>query len=275
MIEKPKTEEKAIITKKDNLPSTIDLEGMAGQGNEFVTARDTKLPIIKLLYASSPVLNDRDPRFDETAALGDVWSETSGRVWKGRTGFFASPCLFINTFNEWKDKGESTGRPVKIHTDPAIMSETKRDMDGKDRLPNGNYIEDTGNHFIYILDENYNVVEQALLTMKSTQKKKSKMWNSMIGSRRVKGKNGFYNPPSFSQVYKISTTKESKGDYTWSGWVVEFVDIMSPDKHLKTLEATQGFYKSAMTSDIFGKVDFSSETQAQGNNQASKEAVPF
>ena len=40
MIEKPKTEEKAIITKKDNLPSTIDLEGMAGQGNEFVTARD-------------------------------------------------------------------------------------------------------------------------------------------------------------------------------------------------------------------------------------------
>jgi hypothetical protein len=50
---------------------------------------------------------------------------------------------------------------------------------------------------------------------------------------------------------------------------------MTPDKHLKTLTATQGFYQSAKTSDIFGKVDFSEENQAQGNNQANKEAVPF
>jgi hypothetical protein len=57
--------EKAIMKKKDNLPASIDLESMAGQGNEFVTARDTKLPIIKILYGNSPVLNDRDPRFDE------------------------------------------------------------------------------------------------------------------------------------------------------------------------------------------------------------------
>ena len=86
--------------------------------------------------------------------------------------------------------GESTGRPVKIHTDPAIMSQTTRGPDGKDRLPNGNYVEDTGNHFVMILDKDYNVVEQALITMKSTQKKKSKMWNSMIQSRRMQGKNG-------------------------------------------------------------------------------------
>ena len=275
MIEKSKTQEKAMTKKKDNLPASIDLESMAGQGNEFVTARDTKLPIIKILYGSSPVLNDRDPRFDENANVGDIWSETSGRVWKGRTGFLVAPCLYINTFNEWKDKGESTGRPVKIHLDPSIMSETKRDMDGKDRLPNGNYVEDTGNHFVCILDDDYNVVEQALITMKSTQKKKSKMWNSMIGSRRAKGKNGFYNPPAFSQVYKLAITKESKGDYTWSGWVVEFKGLMTPDKNLKTLESTQSFYKSAMTSDIFGKVDFSQENQSQGNNQSSKESVPF
>jgi len=35
MIEKIDTEKKAMTTKKDNLPSTIDLEGMAGQGNEL------------------------------------------------------------------------------------------------------------------------------------------------------------------------------------------------------------------------------------------------
>ena len=56
---------------------------MAGQGNEFVTARDTKLPILKILYANSPVLDDTDPRFVELQDWADIWSETSGKVWKG------------------------------------------------------------------------------------------------------------------------------------------------------------------------------------------------
>ena len=154
------------------------------------------------------------------------------------------------------------------------MSETKRDGGGKDRLPNGNYIEDTGNHFVMILDKDLNVEEQALITMKSTQKKKSKMWNSMIQSRRMQGKKGLFNPPSFSQVYKLSVARESSKDYTWGGWVVEFQEILSTDKNLKTLHSTQAFYKSAMTSDIFGKVDFTQENQSQGN-QASQEATPF
>jgi hypothetical protein len=61
--------------------------------------------------------------------------------------------FYINTFNEWKDKGDSLGRPVGIHTDPLILTQTKRGDDGKDRLPNGNYVEDTGNHFVYLLDK--------------------------------------------------------------------------------------------------------------------------
>ncbi len=75
--------------------------------------------------------------------------------------------------------------------DPAIMSTTSRGDDGKDRLENGNYVEDTGNHFVYVLDADYNPVETALISMKSTQKKKSKTWNSMMQSRRMKGKKGF------------------------------------------------------------------------------------
>ena len=34
------SEKKAMTTKKDNLPAAINLEQMAGQGQEFVTARD-------------------------------------------------------------------------------------------------------------------------------------------------------------------------------------------------------------------------------------------
>ena len=60
-----------------------------------------------------------------------------------------------------EDREDSPGRPVGIHSDPAIMSQTNRGDDGKDRLPNGNYVEDTGNHFVYVLDKDYAPLETA------------------------------------------------------------------------------------------------------------------
>ena len=39
---------------------------------------------------NSPVLDDKDPRFVEGAGLDDIWSETSGKVWKARDGFLVS-----------------------------------------------------------------------------------------------------------------------------------------------------------------------------------------
>ena len=116
-----------------------------------------------------------------------------------------------------------------------------------------------------------NPVEQALIAMKSTQKKKSKTWNSMIASRRSQGKKGFYNPPSWSTCYKLTTTKESNSQNSWYGWVVDFVGLLNADQNLKTLETTQAFYKSAMVSDIFGKVDFS-EDQIK---KVDSETTPF
>jgi hypothetical protein len=45
------------IKKEAPLPTVLDLESASGQGSEFVTARDTKLPILKILYACSKVLD--------------------------------------------------------------------------------------------------------------------------------------------------------------------------------------------------------------------------
>jgi hypothetical protein len=251
----------------------FDLEASSGQGSEFVTARDTKLPILKILYSNSKVLDESDGKYIETAKQGDIYNETTGNLYKGKEGVIVVPCLYINTFNEWKDRGDSPGRPVGIHTDPSVMSQTKRGDDFKDRLPNGNYIEDTGNHFVYILDKDYNPIETSLIAMKSTQKKKSKTWNSMIQSRRLQGTKGFFCPPSWATSYKLTTTKESNSGNSWYGWIVEFDKYLNDPKYSKVLEITKAFYESAMKSDIFGKVDFGKE-ESQQIKQGS-ESVPF
>ena len=53
--EQTKPQAKEVIKKADNLPASMDLESLSGEGQEFVTARDQKLPILKILYANSPV----------------------------------------------------------------------------------------------------------------------------------------------------------------------------------------------------------------------------
>ena len=270
--------EKKDLTKKKEaqVPVTIDLEETAGQGLENITARDVKLPILKILYANSKVLDESDGKYNEKAKQGDIYSETSQTLWKGKDGVLVVPCLYVNTFNEWKDRGDSPGRPVKIHSDPSIMAQTTRGDDNKDRLPTGNYVEDTGNHFVFILDKNYQPVEQALIAMKSTQKKKSKTWNSMMESRRLPKKNGkgTFKPASWASVYKLSTTKESNSQNSWYGWVIDFDKVldMSKEAEVNTAKITQAFYQSAKQSDIFGKVDFSDDNQMK---KADTNNTPF
>jgi len=257
---------------KENLPTLTNLEEFAGQGAENITARDAKLPILKILYANSPVLDESDGKFMESARQGDIYNEVTGSLYKGKNGIIVVPCLYINTFNEWKDRGDSPGRPIAIHTDPSVMQKTSRADDGKDRLESGNYIEDTGNHFVYILDKDGKPLESALITMKSTQKKKSKLWNSMIQSRRMKGKNGFFCPPSWATAYKLITTKESNSQNSWYGWVVEFERFLDKPTDSETLETTKSFYETAKSSEIFGKVDFADEPMA---TKGKEEDTPF
>lgn len=237
---KPASVKTEVAVKKEApLPSIMDLEASAGQGSEYVTARDTKLPILKILYASSEVLDESSGKYNANAKQGDIYNETTGNLYKGKDGIIVVPCLYINTFNEWKDRGDSKGRPVGIHLDPAVMRDTKRGEDNKDRLPNGNYIEPTHYHFILTVGEDEQPGETAVIVMKSTQAKKSKKWNSMMLSQRRKGEKGFFQPPTWSQIYTLRTVLEKNNLGSWYGWEVDHVKDI-PNANL--MKAAQSFY---------------------------------
>jgi len=95
----PKAE--VTIKKEAPLPAQFNLEELSGQGMEFITARDTKLPILKVLYPSSPVLEEGHGKYIAGAKAGDIYNETTGSLYKGKDGMIVIPCLYINTFTEW------------------------------------------------------------------------------------------------------------------------------------------------------------------------------
>ena len=207
--------------KTAGLPSNIFEEDAAkGLGN--IGQEDLALPFLKILGQLSPEVNKRDGKYVEGSEPGMIFNSVSGELYDGVKGIDVIPCFYKLEYIEWKDRGEGPGAPVAIYDSSSdIMSKTKPDANYKDRLPSGNYIEKTASHFVIITGDSPST---ALISMKSTQLKISRKWNSMMSGIKWKGQNGnLYTPASFSHIYRLKTTQMSNDKGTWFGWEVSKV----------------------------------------------------
>ena len=206
--------------KSAQLPANMFEEDAAkGLGN--IGQQDLALPFLKILGQLSPEVNKRDGKYVEGAEPGMIYNSVSGELYDGAKGINVIPAFYKLEYVEWKDRGEGSGGPVAVHDSSSdIMSQTKADANFKDRLPNGNYVEKTASHFVIITGDSPTT---ALISMKSTQLKISRKWNSMMSGIKLKGKNGLFTPASFSHIYRLKTTQMSNDKGTWFGWEVSKV----------------------------------------------------
>ena len=206
--------------KSAGLPSNM-FEDDAAKGLGTIGQEDLALPFLKILGQLSPEVNKRDGKYVEGAEPGMIYNSVSGDLYDGVKGIDVIPCFYKLEYIEWKDRGEGPGAPVAIYDSSSdIMSKTKPDANYKDRLPNGNYIEKTASHFVIVSGDSPST---ALISMKSTQLKISRKWNSMMSGIKMKGANGMFTPASFSHIYKLKTTQMQNDKGTWFGWEVSKV----------------------------------------------------
>ena len=206
--------------KSAGLPSNM-FEDDAAKGLGTIGQEDLALPFLKILGQLSPEVNKRDGKYVEGAEPGMIYNSVSGDLYDGVKGIDVIPCFYKLEYIEWKDRGEGIGAPIAIYDSSSdIMSKTKPDANYKDRLPNGNYIEKTASHFVIVSGDSPST---ALISMKSTQLKISRKWNSMMSGIKMKGANGMFTPASFSHIYKLKTTQMQNDKGTWFGWEVNKV----------------------------------------------------
>ena len=210
------------VTEKKSAPLPANMfEDDAAKGLGAIGQEDLALPFLKILGQLSPEVNKRDGKYVEGAEPGMIFNSVSGELYDGVKGIDVIPCFYKLEYIEWKDRGEGLGAPVAIYDSSSdIMSKTKPDANYKDRLPNGNYIEKTASHFVIVSGDSPST---ALISMKSTQLKISRKWNSMMSGIKMKGANGMFTPASFSHIYKLKTTQMSNDKGTWFGWEVSKV----------------------------------------------------
>ena len=207
-----------VTEKKEGALAVNMFEADANQGAQNISQEDLALPFLKILGQLSPEVNKRDGKYVEGAEPGKIINTVTNQLFDHVD---VVPCHYKRQYIEWQDRGQSTGAPVAIHeADSDIISQTTRDKSYKDRLPNGNYLDNTANHFVLQLGD---TPQSALISMKSTQLKVSRKWNSMMMGLKMQGKNGLFTPPTYSHIYKLKTVQMSNDKGTWFGWDVEKV----------------------------------------------------
>ena len=233
-------ENNVTIKKEGALPSTALYEGDAHAGFENVNTTSLALPILKLLQNGSGEAQKRNQNYVEGAEPGMFLNTVTKKLYDGAKGIEVIPCHYKLEYQEWADFGTGSNRPENIYADDSeILSKTTKDGSGKDRLDNGNYILTVGQHYVLIVDGDS--IEQALVSMSSSQGKISRGWNSMMLSITFNGKNGPYNPSSFSHSYKLTSVLNSGKGNQWYGYNVTKI---GPVKDSSLYERAKKFYTS-------------------------------
>ena len=216
-------EARDITTKKQAaVPSTSLFEADAKIGLENMDQDDLALPFLKLLQNSSDETKKKHASYVDGAEPGMFYNTVTKKLYDGAKGIEVIPCYYKLTFPEWAPFERKEGRPVSPDRGPEVLSQTKKD--------------------------------KALIAMKSTQRKVSRGWNAMMKSIHEKGKNGTFNPPSFSHIYQLRSV-EISGNFTWYGYAVKLlrkVDNVDLYQHAKAFHASikSGQAKAAKKDDI-------------------------
>ena len=236
-----------------------DLEQDAGAGFDGMTQDDYALPFLRLLTSTSPEVGEMDG-----ALPGMILNSVTGELYDGKKGIHVVPCVYVRQYIEWMPRGQGSGAPVHIYPATSdILSQTHKEPgDNKDYLDNGNYIENTANYYVMLINDS-GVPEPALITMKSTQLKKARKWTSMMQSVKLQGKNGLFTPAIYSQTYLLTTMAESNDKGKWFGWEIQRVgDVASADIY----NASRSFAQSVGAGDV--KMKHESEAGATSNGPA-------
>ena len=241
-------------------PSFFEADANEGLGQ--LGQDDLAIPFLRILSDTSPQVKNRDPQYVDGAEVGMMYNTLTKELYDGEKGVNVIPCSYQRQYIEWQERGEGTGAPVNIYpADSDILSKTTRDEERKDRLPNGNYIEDTANHFI-LIQNSQGVWEQCLVAMKSTQRKKSKKWNSLMLGLKLKGTKGLFTPPSYSHIYSMKTVAESNALGSWFGWDISRV---GPVEDQDIYQQAKAFSGSVAAGDVKVKHE---DDSVDNNDQA-------
>ena len=211
-----------VTTKQSGALAKLDFVADSGMGLENMDKADLALPFLKLLQSGSDETKKKHAKYVDGAEAGMFYNTVTKKLYSGEKGIEVIPVFYKMTYPEWAPFERREGRPISNDRGPEILKETTQNNSNKDVLSNGNEIIKTANHFVIINGER---PEKALMTMKSTQLKVSRGWNSQMEDQfETDPKTGKSVPaPMFSRVYRLKSVENAGSNFNWHGYNIDMI----------------------------------------------------
>lgn len=228
-LEVAKTEEKS------NLPvaPAPNFREDAGAGLEGADRDSFAIPFLALLQANSPQVSEI-----EAAKAGMFINTVTNELYKEVQ---VIPCAFQRRFVRWAPREDGGGYRGQYKPNEIEAMGIRPDEEGH-LLLEGDELKDTRLHYVLVQSAN-GQWQPALISMASTQVKKSKRWNSRIESIQLKDETTgeMYRPASWSHIYKVRSTKEENNKGAWWGYEI---DMAGPVSSKALYDTAKAFHKS-------------------------------
>ena len=260
------------VAKKENgakVPiSMADVEKYAGAGFEEATADSYAIPFLQILQKMSDQTDPENASYINGAKAGMFANLTTGKLVDGKKGINVIPCHYSRKFVEWVPRDKGGGLRGVHSPDSDIVQNANPSPKNPLELvtTEGNVLTDTRYHFVL------NIVngqpEPAILTMKSSQIKKSRAWMTRMQNLSIQRKDGSrFIAPMFSHVWTLTTRQETNDRGSWFGFHIEGEPVMiTNDSLFKSAQDFRGMAKAG-DAKISGDPNVKPESTTNANSQ--------
>lgn len=254
------------VAKAQNTAIAIpdDVELPEGAGLENADAESFAIPFLQILQKGSPQCDDDHPGYNPHAKPGMLIDTVSEEIIDlEKEPLEIIPVSYSRTFTEWVIREQGGGfKGEHDATEGAKMLEQcVRDDKNRDILPNGNQLVDTRKHYVIVVRDD-GMLQPMLLTMSSTQLKKSKRLNSDVDLQMRANKLA----ATFQLRYTLGTVGESNDKGSWKGWKIERAGFVEDQEQFDTALA---FYKSIQAGEIKEATDSLSGSEEAPDRSSS------
>lgn len=270
-----KDKQEVAVKEEPKLPAApaLDFAADAGAGMENASQESFAIPFLSVLQKGSPQVDEASGAAIEGAKAGMLFENVTGRMFPGKEGVLVVPCYYRREFLRWG--GRDVGGGFKGAYTPEAVAEMRTKgtiVDFEGRLyapePDGSVnpnksdrFNDTRGHYVLLIDSQTGAWTEALLSMSSTQIKKSKMLMSALASVKLKNAAGqLYTPPTFANYVRLTTVPESNDKGTWFGLKCELAGQVDRSE---IYAAAKAFHANIMRNGVEVKYE-NTESVAKG-----------
>lgn len=246
-----------------------DLRSMASEdsnkGSENVTSNDIAIPYISILQALSPQVSEGAPEQIPGAKAGMFFQNVNVITWDGKTGLDVVPFAYDRNILQWTPR-EKGGGLVGVHDlNTPLMAQAKPNDKNIPTLPDGTNLIDTAQHYVLYNSPISGAWEPAIVSMKSSSLKKSRLWNSLISQQMIPGTE--QTAPRWLYKWHLTTVIEAKDANRWFNFEIAREGFVDKAIYLKAKSLHEAFRSGKMAADIAAAHEASQKTD--GDN------IPF